>query len=224
MKLVRLFTGLCLAALTGFPATALDRPVLKGTASVIDGDTIEIRGQRLRLHGIDAPESGQLCHDANNDPWRCGKEAAFALSDKIGRRPVSCNLIDQDRYGRWIAICEQNGKTLNAWLVREGWAIAYTRFSDDYVREERAARRAKRGIWQGSFVAPEDWRRGTRLPPKTKPANCNIKGNINSKGDRIYHVPGGKWYDRTTVNTSKGQRWFCSEAEARAAGWRKSKS
>ncbi|SFK64415.1 thermonuclease family protein [Shimia haliotis] len=224
MTLARLAAACLLALCSLSAAHAAERAPLTGTASVIDADTLEIRGERLRLHGIDAPESGQICHDQNGDAWRCGKEAAFALADKIGRRPVTCTPTDQDRYGRWIAVCSQNGNDLNAWLVRAGWAIAYTRFSDDYLREERAAKRDKRGIWQGAFVAPEDWRRGARLPAKSKPASCNIKGNINSKGERIYHVPGGKWYSRTTVNTAKGQRWFCSEAEARAAGWRKSRS
>lgn len=224
MTLARIAAA-CLLALCTLPAAhAAERATVTGTASVIDADTIEIHGERLRLHGIDAPESGQLCHDPNGDPWRCGKEAAFALANKIGRRTVSCKLTDQDRYGRWIAVCAQGGEDLNGWLVRAGWAVAYTRFSNDYVSEERAAKRERRGIWQGDFIAPEDWRRGARLPAKARPANCVIKGNINSKGQRIYHVPGGKWYDRTTVNTAKGQRWFCTEAEARAAGWRKSRS
>lgn len=224
MMLARLAAACLLAICAQTAAFAAERAPLTGTASVIDADTIEVHGERLRLHGIDAPESGQICHDAKGDPWRCGKDAAFALSDKIGRRPVTCQLTEQDRYGRWIAICSQKGTDLNGWLVRSGWAVAYTRFSDDYVREERAAKKNKRGIWQGDFIAPEDWRRGARLPVKERNANCVIKGNINSKGQHIYHVPGGKWYDRTQVNTAKGQRWFCTEAEARAAGWRKSRS
>ncbi len=224
MTFARLVIAVLLAVTHSTATFAAERNSLSGTASVIDADTLEIHGERLRLHGIDAPESGQLCHDAAGVSWRCGKDAAFALSDKIGRGPLQCRLTERDRYGRWIAICSKNGEDLNEWLVRSGWAVAYTRFSDDYLPAQRVAQKESLGIWQGDFITPQDWRRGARLPAPSKPDHCNIKGNINSKGQRIYHVPGGKWYDRTTVNTAKGQRWFCTEAEARAAGWRKSRS
>lgn len=97
---------------------------LRGGASVIDGDTIEIHGARIRLNGIDAPESGQLCHDARGTAWRCGQQAALALSDRIGRQVVSCQQTDTDRYGRVVADCFTGGENLNHWMVREGWALA----------------------------------------------------------------------------------------------------
>ena len=97
---------------------------LQGVASVIDGDTIEIHGTRIRLNGIDAPESGQLCQDARGTAWRCGQQAALALSDRIGRQVVSCQQTDTDRYGRVVADCFTGGENLNHWMVREGWALA----------------------------------------------------------------------------------------------------
>lgn len=135
---------------------------ITGVASVIDGDTIEVHGTRIRLHGIDAPESAQLCIDADGKPWRCGQQASLALAELIGRTPVTCNRTDTDHYGRTISVCTQGDKDLNAWMVAEGWAVAYRQYSMDYVGEEDQAREARRGMWSGEFVRPENWRRGQR--------------------------------------------------------------
>ena len=94
-----------------------------GVASVIDGDTLEIHGQRIRLHGIDAPESRQLCR-LDGKPWQCGKDAANALADKIARRPVSCEGLGRDRYKRIIARCTVAGEDLEKWMVANGLALA----------------------------------------------------------------------------------------------------
>jgi len=204
-------------------ATAQATPIT-GQASVIDGDTIEIHGTRVRLHGIDAPESDQLCIVQEREV-RCGQQAATALFERIGRGTVSCEPKDRDRYGRIVAVCRVRGEDLNASMVTDGWAMAYREYSPDYIPQEEVASAAKVGIWAGLFVAPWDWRRGERITGEVlrKEGGCVIKGNISSKGERIYHVPGGEFYERTQISTGTGERWFCSEAEAQAAGWRRSK-
>jgi endonuclease YncB( thermonuclease family) len=127
--------------LLSFPVNA--QAPLAGTASVIDGDTIEVHGTRIRLHGIDAPESRQECRRPDGTTWRCGQQAALALSDHIGRRPVSCKPPDRDRYGRVIATCSLSSGELNRWMVANGWAVSYRRYSLDYVAmKTRHARRA----------------------------------------------------------------------------------
>ena len=209
------------------PPTA-SRPALSGLARVLDGDTLDVERVRVRLHGIDAPESAQRCR-ASGRLWPCGQEATRALARRIGGRPVACEERDRGRYGRVVAVCTAAGGDLNRWMVAEGWAFAYRRYSRDYVAAESRARAARRGIWRGEAVAPWDWRRGKRLAGSGAPAarrdggGCRIKGNIGGDGRRIYHVPGGQYYDRTRIDTSRGERWFCSESAARAAGWRRSR-
>ena len=133
-----------------------------GVASVIDGDTIEVHGQRIRLHGIDAPESRQLCR-LDGKSWQCGEVAANALADKIARRSVTCEDLGRDRYKRIIARCAVAGDDIGAWMVSQGLALAYRRYSLDYVDEEADAQAAGKGIWAGEFVKPWEWRRGKRL-------------------------------------------------------------
>lgn len=136
---------------------------LKGQASVIDGDTIEIQGQRIRLNAIDAPESRQACQDSAGRDYRCGQRAAFALADQIGRATVICRQTDTDRYGRIVATCFARGEDLNRWMVQQGWAIEYKQYSDGrYADAEAEAREAKRGMWIGQFVRPWEWRHGKR--------------------------------------------------------------
>ena len=132
------------------------RADIAGPASVIDGDTIEIGGQKVRLHGIDAPESAQMC--IAESQWRCGEQAARALDKKIAGRAVTCAERGRDKDGLILAVCSAGGEDLNAWLVYAGWALAYRQISTDYVPEEQAARAARRGVWRGSILAPWDWR------------------------------------------------------------------
>ncbi|GJE41420.1 thermonuclease family protein [Methylobacterium soli] len=209
------------------PALAVEAIV--GRASVTDGDTLVIRDTRIRLYGIDAPEGAQLCEDASGRDYRCGQTAALALAEHIGDATVDCEPRDKDQYGRTVSVCRKGAEDLNAWLVSQGHAIAYRRFSPDYIREEVRARAAKRGIWAGTFEEPSAWRRATRgatretsVEPVPSPSalNCQIKGNISRSGDKVYHLPGSRDYTRTTIDEAAGERMFCSEDEAKAAGWR----
>ena len=111
-------------------------------------------------------------------------------------------------------------------MVLNGWALAYRKYSKDYAGQEQSAKTARRGIWRGEFVPPWEWRRGKRLQTASAPGSatgCVINGNISSSGERIFHVPRAQHYDRTKINTAKGERSFWSESEAVAAGGRKSK-
>ena len=134
---------------------------LVGQASVIDGDTIEIHGTRIRFNGIDAPESSQTC-EADGLSYRCGQKAAIALSDFIGVHTVTCNKTGTDRWRRVIAKCFSEGADLSGWMVANGWAIAYRKYSMDYIADEERARNQRIGIWAGKFVVPEEWRKGKR--------------------------------------------------------------
>ncbi|WP_329609650.1 thermonuclease family protein [Mesorhizobium muleiense] len=207
---------------------------ISGIASVIDGDTIEIHGQRVRFNGIDAPESAQPCDDAKGFRYQCGATAAAALDKFLAAsRPVHCEFVSWDRYGRYVGICARaDGTSVESWLVENGYALDWPKYSNGtYADKQALAKAAKRGIWSGSFQVPSDWRAQRRDNGQSTAAplfalsksGCTIKGNISAEGERIYHMPGQKFYDVTRISESKGEKWFCSEAEARSAGWRRSK-
>jgi len=133
---------------------------LIGRASVVDGDTLEIQGVRVRLWGIDAMESSQTCLDRAGQPWPCGRRAAFALADFLGQRTVRCERRETDRYGRMVAVCSVGGVEINRWLVEQGWALAYVKYGGSvYLDAQQQAQALKRGIWQGRFTPPWEYRR-----------------------------------------------------------------
>lgn len=116
------------------------KAAISGRAHVVDGDTLRIAGRSIRLHGIDAPEVGQQCTNSPVDSWNCGQEATRELSRKIDGQTISCSARDHDRYGRIVAVCVIDGEDLNAWMVIQGWAVAYTRYSWRYALAELVAR------------------------------------------------------------------------------------
>ncbi len=134
-------------------------PHISGLARVIDGDTLDVGGVRIRLHGIDAPESGQTCLRADGLPYDCGQAATATLLGAVGLAQVRCYRYDTDHYGRTVAKCWVGTDSLNAAMVAIGWAMAYRDYSMDYVDEESFAQRARMGMWAGRFDAPWDWRR-----------------------------------------------------------------
>jgi endonuclease YncB( thermonuclease family) len=202
---------------------------IAGRPKFIDGDSFEIDGTSVRLFGVDAPEGRQDC-TRDNRPWRCGDAAAAELRRLVGGGTISCRQQDIDSYGRIVARCSSSGTSdLAAAMARAGMAVAYRRYSNDYVDEEREAKAARRGIWASEFTPPDEWRRNEGGPqtrderaPSATPrrGSCNIKGNINREGERIYHTTDSRSYGETEIDEAGGERWFCTEAEARREGWR----
>jgi len=214
---------------------------LRGPARVLDGDTLELGHLRIRLHGVDAPELDQTCGDAQGADWPCGQVARDRLAALIEGVEIGCRARERDSYGRLVARCSVGGDDLGGRLIAEGLAWAYLRFSYDYADGEAEARSAGLGIWQGRAEAAWHYRAGgwsaaagedTPTPAMTTPLalsrpvatpapeGCLIKGNITAKGERVYHPPGSRWYDRTIIETASGEAWFCTAEEAEAAGWR----
>lgn len=183
--------------------------------AIVDGDTFDLDGVRIRINGIDAPEYGQNCGS-----WDCGAEALEYLQSLISSGPIECESLGDDAYGRIIGKCTVTGQDIGAAMVRRGLAYAYVKYSTEYVPEEEVARTQAVGLWGGNFQRPWDFRQQKWASAEQEaPSGCPIKGNISDKG-RIYHAPWSPWYEKTRINEAKGERWFCSEAEASAAGWR----
>lgn len=133
---------------------------VSGVARIIDGDSLEVAGTRVRIFGIDAPEARQQCRDAKGESYACGREAARALDRLIGGRTVTCKPVTHDQYDREIATCEVVGRDLGDAMVRAGHARDYTRHSRGrYAAAEQEARAARRGIWAGDSEAPAAWRK-----------------------------------------------------------------
>jgi endonuclease YncB( thermonuclease family) len=136
---------------------------ISGVASVVDADTLDVHGERIRLVGIDAPESKQQCRDAGGEFYRCGQVAALALDTWLNSNPVTCKIEDKDRYSRFLGQCSVRGTSVQEWLVANGHALAYRTYSKQYVPAEEQAHAAKAGIWAAQFVNPWEWRKGVRL-------------------------------------------------------------
>ncbi len=219
---------------------------VRAVPQIVDADTIYAGDVKIRLSGIDAPEMDQLCLDGRGKNWNCGIEAKNQLSHFSNGRSWVCHLTGVDRYGRSLGSCTIEGQDVSSWLVRNGWALAFKRYSLAYVSDEDYAREQRHGLWSGAFIAPWDWRhRGTQtvilgavdvstgaqrqlispgLAAAPPASSCVIKGNLSRHDQCIYHLPGGQFYDRLNMETHASRRWFCSEAEAQAAGCRRSGS
>ncbi len=199
---------------------------LTGTVRIVDGDTLDLSGTRIRLHGVDAPETDQFCGSANAPMWACGAWVTRQVQARFNGQVARCMPVDMDRYGRVVAKCQVQGKDIGAELVQDGLAFAYREYSWDYDLAEKQAAVAGRGLHAAGVQSPKAFRaagqRGLAAAAlQDAPDGCVIKGNISANGKRIYHMPGQRWYARTRISTAKGERWFCSVAEAQSAGWRR---
>ncbi len=225
---MRTFIFIVSIGLSATPSFATES-VIGRVEQVKDADSIVVNNTEIRLYGIDAPESNQKCKNKIGRNYACGEAASRVLRRLLRNKRVNCEIKGKDQYQRFLGVCRRGVVNVNQYLVAQGWAIAYERYDTLYVSAQALAKRKGVGLWQGEFEAPEVFRR-TNLDnnPGSDHAGinagktgCTIKGNINSKGQRIYHTPAGsKNYYKTRISENKGERWFCSEAEARAAGWR----
>lgn len=202
--------------LAAFPLVA--SADLSGSVRVIDADTWDVGGTRVRLHGIDAPELDQTCTRASGQGWDCGVWATQQVRRLYQGRAATCSRVTQDRYGRTVARCRVQGRDVGQALVAQGLAFAFRKYSTDYVGAENRAKSAVAGLHGARVALPWEHRAARRA--SDTPSNCVIKGNISAKGERIFHRPGQPHYARTRISTSKGERWFCTAEEARKAGWR----
>ena len=134
-----------------------------GSVQVVDGDSLRRGETDIRLYGIDAPEYRQSCRDKHGTEYSCGKQSANALRGLVKGQEVSCSSVETDRYGRAVAVCKVGDFDINGEMVRLGWAVAYSRHSTTYLRAETEAKKAKRGIWAGTFEKPADYRSRQRL-------------------------------------------------------------
>lgn len=190
---------------------------------VIDGDTIEIEsGTRIRYIGIDTPEPGECF----------GNEATEANSRlAAGKRVLlETDIQTHDRYGRLLAYVWLGDTLINEELVRQGIATVTTyapnvKYTDRFLEAQKEAREKKLGLWSDNPCPTFSTSSTSSTSPSVEGAqkDCAIKGNISSSGEKIYHVPGQRYYERTKIDEGKGERWFCSEKEAIEAGWRKAK-
>ena len=218
-----------LAAVTG------SQPIY-GVAMAGDGDSLTISGERYRLFGIDAPEFDQTCARGGAQ-WACGQEAADLLANLVTGKEVRCVPTGEDAYGRTVARCTVGTTDVNRTMVATGFAVAFRKYSTDYVSAEDSARANRRGMWAGTFVMPAEVRAGAAGPKQqirsspgrvpSRPVarqsisvgSCAIKGNRSRRGEWIYYLPGMHYYEQTHA-----EQLFCTEAEARAAGYRRSRA
>jgi endonuclease YncB( thermonuclease family) len=150
--------ALLIIAVALWLAASRDHPAISGTLHAIDGDSLRGPGGDVRLYGIDAPELRQTCLNGRFEPYPCGRESFRHLELLMADKPVTCRVIDHDRYRRTVAVCVAGTVELNQRMVEDGWAIAYERLPSVYSASEERARNIRRGLWQGQFQNPKAWR------------------------------------------------------------------
>jgi len=163
----------CLLAMVALPASA----DVTGTVTVINGNTLEMQGQFIRLYGVDALDRQQVCRNGNNRLWPCGQQSIQALRQAIGGSPLRCEPLSRNNAGQIVAICKRSGDDINAWMISRGWAVADRTSTYDYLGAEQSAQSAGTGIWSSDFVMPILWRNGKRLgAPSTEetPSENNL--------------------------------------------------
>ena len=202
----------------------------RSNTQVIDGDSLQIGDKVVHLAGLDAPELGQVCL-RHGRPWRCGLDAAYMLRKLVtlaSSGSISC--LPVDTVGSiLVATCLDGAEDMSHVMlsgghgvtIAEGDPLYEAASAQVYAATAEAARRASLGIWSSEFVPPAEWRRGRRLPVEDPSTACVVKGIVDVTGARLYYGPLDPGYATLDVSEAAGDRWFCSDDEARAAGWRR---
>ena len=197
-------------------------PDVTGRGRAITGDTLRIDGRLVRLAGIEAPEISQVCRDRRKRAWRCGQSARKALRRILRRSTVVCKDVVQAEGGRLEATCQIGTEDVAAKVVEKGYAFAQGSIFKTYADAEAAARNAKLGVWQGKAQRPADFRaQRWQVASKSAPDGCPIKGRVVRRS-KVYVLPWALEYRQVRIRSRRGERWFCSEAEATAAGFKPS--
>jgi endonuclease YncB( thermonuclease family) len=200
--------------------TSAPSETLTGRARALSGDTLAISGRIVRLGGIEAPELAQTCRTGSGRAWQCGSASRRRLASLTGRKKVACEVRKSDTPRLHVGRCTIGGTDIAARMVTDGYAFAVGGvFRSTYGTEENTARSRKAGLWQGQAQRPEEFRNQRWAHAKEQaPRGCPIKGRIVRKG-KVYVLPWSPDYRRVQVRSRRGERWFCSEEEAVAAGW-----
>jgi endonuclease YncB( thermonuclease family) len=193
---------------------------VSGRATAVKGDMLRIDGRLVRLTGIEVPEAKQPCLKENGRRWNCSASARAALEKFVRGKTVACTPSGETDTGQALATCTTDGADVADALVRNGHAFAASGLLATYGSAESEAKAAKLGVWQGGTVRPSEWRDQIWQEAKrAAPEGCPIKGTVRAS-DRSYAMPWSTGYDGAKVRTVKGDRWFCTEEEARSAGFR----
>ena len=192
-----------------------------GFAAVVDGDTLRINGLPVRLFGMDSFEAHQRCVSAGRESTECGQQATIELGRLVAGREVRCTPRSADSYNRTVATCLVGSTDLAREMIRRGLAVALPQYSLNYLDVERSAREARSGAYAGTFETPSAYRAGRQAAQPSAPAailpstQCQIRGNINNRGEQIYHLPTNRDWAKV-----RAEQLFCSEEDAIRAGFR----
>jgi endonuclease YncB( thermonuclease family) len=194
---------------------------LEGRATVISGEMIRLQGRLLHLSGIEAPDRQQTCTRATKQPWKCGEAALQALERLARSKSFRC--VTQggpDALGRIEANCTVDGRDVAGELVKDGHVFSAATYFGGYTALEQAARKSGAGVWSGEAERPADFRSKLWDAAKaTAPGGCPIKGTTSSSR-KTYLMPWAGEYARANVRPERGEKWFCTEADAQAAGFK----
>lgn len=213
-----------LSSLTQVAHVVTAQPVATtGVATVVTGDQLRIGSVAFLIEGIEAPGNNQSCRKPDQKTWNCADDAKAALANAIRKKQTTCTVTRHTGEDLPIAKCAADGVDIGADLVRSGHVFATGSRMADYSAEEGQAKTLRAGIWSGEVLRPGEWREARWQEAKRKaPAGCPIKGKVLARSAKVYMLPWASRYEKVRVNERRGERWFCSETEAQAAGWKPS--